>query len=219
MAQRLDPSLLRLYAITADGMAFNPDARRRVREWLQAGVRAIQLRDKRLGTADVMPLGRFLRAITAEYQALFIVNDNPRLALELGADGCHLGQDDMDIDQCRAILGPDRIVGVSTHSRRQALAAVDSGADYIGIGPIFQSSTKDVGRELLGPALAGWATRELALPVVAIGGITLGNVGRLAEAGCRSAAVIGEINQCPKPAKVARTIIDILDTTDSATLR
>ena len=202
---------LRLYAITADGAARDPGAKARVRQWLQAGVRAIQLREKFLPQTDVVPFGRFLRAMTLEYNALLIVNDDARLAHLLRADGVHLGQDDMDITEAREILGQEKIVGLSTHSREQAIRAVERGADYIAVGPIFRSPTKDVGRDPLGPEFAGWAAENLGPPVVAIGGIDLKNVAQLAKAGCVNVAVISAINLGAQPAETARSILTILN--------
>lgn len=218
MSVHFNPEALRLYAITGDGAALNPAFKRRVREWLQAGVRAIQLRDKALPGEDVERLGRFLRPITAEYGALLIVNDEPRLAVEIGADGCHLGQGDLSIAEARRIMGSDKIIGLSTHTREQVLAADHSGADYIGVGPIFRSSSKDVGREVMGPEFAGWAAEHSALPTVAIGGIGLGNAAQVAAAGCRRIAAIGALNEGARPGEVARALLGILNSADPAKL-
>lgn len=218
MRIHFQPTALRLYAITPDGAADDPAFKSRVREWLQAGVRAIQLRDKVMKPSDLVPFGRFLRAITSEYGALFIVNDDPHLADLLSADGCHIGQEDMTVERARKILGPDRLLGLSTHDRDQILEARSLDVDYLGVGPIFESSTKNVGRELLGPEFAGWAARESVKPVVGIGGIKLGNVAQLAHAGCTNVAVVGALNETSRPGDLVRSFLDILSSADSARL-
>ncbi len=209
---------LRLYALTADGGARDPAGKTRVRAWLEAGVRAVQLRETQLPPDQVVGFGRFLRAVTAEYGALLIVNDDPQLAQLIEADGCHLGQEDMRPALARKILGPEKLIGLSTHSRAEVLTAAEKGVDYIGVGPIFQSSTKDVGRALLGPEFAGWAAARSGLPVVAIGGVTLDNVGQLVAAGCPSVAVLGALNQPPEPGAAARAFLEALSPRDSAPL-
>jgi thiamine-phosphate pyrophosphorylase len=210
---------LRLYAITPDGAYRDPAMRLWARGLLQAGVRAIQLREKgRVRRSDLLPWGRFLRAITAEYGALFIVNDDPFLARALRADGCHVGQDDLALDKVRKIMGNNRIVGLSTHDREQVLAAADANVDYIGVGPIFASTSKKAGRTLLGPEFAGWAAANSGLPTVAIGGITLENVAEIAAAGCTNVAVISALARAPQLTEVVRGFLETLDPTDSANL-
>jgi len=214
-----DPSVLRLYAITADGAALDPNAKTRIRQWLQGGIRTIQLRDKILTHESLLPFGRFLRAITSEYGALFIVNDSPHLADLLDADGCHVGWEDCAPKEARKIIGEEKILGVSTHTREQVLEASKLDVDYLGVGPVYKSSTKDVGRRVVGPEFAGWAAGATDLPVVAIGGIDLGNVGQVVAAGCTNVAIISALNQAPCPAEMARAFLDILITPDSASLR
>jgi thiamine-phosphate pyrophosphorylase len=210
---------LRLYAITPNGAYRDPSMRLWVRGLLQAGVRAIQLREKgRVRRSDLLPWGRFLRAITAEYGALFIVNDDPFLARALRADGCHIGQDDLALDKVRKIMGNHRIVGLSTHDRPQVLAAAESDVDYIGVGPIFASPTKKTDRIPLGPDFAGWAAAQSGLPTVAIGGITLDNVAEIATAGCNNVAVISALSRAPQLTEAVRGFLETLDPTDSANL-
>ncbi|MBI3736344.1 thiamine phosphate synthase [Candidatus Sumerlaeota bacterium] len=217
-APQFDPSALRLYAITEDGAALFRGVKQRIRLWLEAGVRTIQLREKKLSAAEIVPFGKFLRAITAEYGALFIVNDDPVLAQLLEADGCHLGWDDMKPAEARKILGPEKIIGLSTHSREQVLAAAGIEADYIGVGPIFPSPTKQAVREPLGPELAGWAAGAVEMPVVAIGGISIGNAARVASAGCPNVAVISALNKTQRPGEVVRAFLDILQANTPASL-
>lgn len=210
---------LRLYAITPDGAWQDPGMRRWAREILQAGVRTIQLREKgRVRRSDLFPWGKFLRAITAEYGACFIVNDDPFLARALRADGCHVGQEDLALDKVRKIMGNGRIVGLSTHNREQVMAAAQLGVDYIGVGPIFSSASKATDRVPLGPEFAGWAAAHAGVPTVAIGGITLENVAGVAAAGCRNVAVISALAQAPQPRDAVRMFLETLNPTDSVNL-
>lgn len=211
MRYPLDANVMRLYAITAPGAAADPAAKDRARAWLEAGVRMIQLREKNVPRESLVPFGRYLRALTAEYDALFIVNDDPHLAALLDADGVHLGQEDARVSEARRILGRDKILGLSTHDQRQVLEAADMDVDYLGVGPVFTSTTKNVGRPLLGPEFAGWAWRKAQQPVVAIGGIQLANVGRIVAEGCRNVAVVSAINAHPRPGDVVRAFLGILN--------
>lgn len=210
MAIAIGEKTLRLYAVTAPGSLLDPTVKARARVWLEAGVRAIQLREKRVKPADLLPLGRYLRAMTSEYGALLIVNDDPYLARVLNADGCHLGQEDMDIAKARQVMGPDKIVGLSTHNREQIEAAAGMDIDYVGVGPVFRSSTKDIGRPLTGPELPGWAATRLDVPVVAIGGIDQDNVGQVVQHGCTNIAVVSALNNTPDPGQSARDLLQIL---------
>lgn len=215
----MDPRALHLYAITADGASEDPAQRVRVREWLQAGIRTIQLRDKRLPAEAQLSFGRFLRGICSEYGALFMVNDDPHLAVLLEADGVHVGWDDTPVRDARRIVGPDRIVGVSTHDRTQFRQAQGMDVNYIAVGPVYPSPTKRVGRPTLGPEFAGWAARQTPLPVVAIGGVTLAGAAELVSCGCRNAAVISALNNAPRPGELARAFLDILVPVDSSAAR
>lgn len=212
-------SYLRLYAITPDGAYRDPSMRLWVRQILQAGVRTIQLREKgRVRRSEILPWGRYLRAMTAEYGALFIVNDDPFLARALHADGCHVGQDDLPLEKVRRIMGNGRLVGLSTHNREQVLAAAGQGVDYIGVGPIFGSPSKESDYEVLGPDFAGWAAENSGVPAVAIGGVNLDNVADVARAGCTNVAVISALAQASNLRDAVRTFLETLDPTDSVNL-
>jgi len=160
---------------------------------LAGGADMIQLRDKTGSLRDLLPQARAIQALCRARPALFIVNDRLDLALAAGADGVHVGQDDLPAEAARRLLGPGRILGVSTHSPEQAEAARAAGADYIGFGPIFPTGTKDIGyapRGLEGLREAGAA---VSLPILAIGGITLENVAAVIGAGATAPAVISAI--------------------------
>ena len=200
-----------LYVIIDLAASAGRDAVDIARRALEGSASMIQWRDKRRDKGEQLADARAIRALCTKHDACFIVNDHLDLALAVEADGVHLGQDDMDITEAREILGQEKIVGLSTHSREQAVRAVERGADYIAVGPIFRSPTKDVGRGPLGPEFAGWAAENLGPPVVAIGGIDLKNVAQLAKAGCVNVAVISAINLGAQPAEAARSILAILN--------
>lgn len=162
------------------------------RRTLGAGVRWIQYRDK-LGTRrEILRKSEKLRAITRDFDAFLIVNDHPDISLAADADGVHLGQDDLPIKVARQIMGKKRIIGISTHNPGQAVEAEGSGADYIGFGPIFQTTTKDAGSPR-GIHVLQEIKSRVRIPVVAIGGITLNNVKPVFEAGADAVAVASAI--------------------------
>lgn len=172
---------------------------------IAGGVDCIQLREKTLPDRQLLELARRLRALTTQHERLFIVNDRPDIAALVGADGVHVGQDDLPVDEARRVVGGDRLVGLSTHSLAQGRTAVESGADYIGVGPMFATPTK-ASTPVAGPGLLKEALAELDVPTVAIGGISADNVGQLAELGARAVAVSRAILAAADPAAEARAI-------------
>ncbi len=191
----------RLYVLL-DGAA-SVDAFRRLAEALLAAeVGVIQLREKRLADRELLERARLLAELTRDSQTLFVMNDRPDLAVLAGADGVHVGQDELSVKDARRILGPRGLVGVSTHSLEQARAAVLDGANYIGVGPTFPSGTKQfagfTGLELLRTVAA-----EIRLPAFAIGGITLENVGEVLATGIGRVAVSGAIVGAVDPRQAA----------------
>jgi len=159
-----------------------------VEQALAAGVRMVQLREKELPDRELLRQARALRELTARHDALLVINDRPDVALLCGADGVHVGQDDLPLGAVRTLVGEKILVGVSTHSADQARKAAREGADYVGVGPVFQTSTKDAGPPL-GPAGLSAILKELSIPAFAIGGITAEKAHELARAGCRRWAV------------------------------
>ena len=153
----------------------------------------IQLRDKVAGPRQLLQEARQIRQLCRAKGVCFIINDRLDLALAADADGVHLGQDDLPPMAARALLGRDRFLGVSTHSLEQALEAAEQGADYLGIGPIFATGTKATGYEPRGCDIIRRLRTRLDLPLVAIGGITLNNVGDVIAAGAAGVAVISAI--------------------------
>ncbi|NQU44307.1 thiamine phosphate synthase [bacterium] len=178
---------------------------------LQAGLRVVQLRGKDLPDDLQIETGREIRDLTRRHGADFIVNDRLDLALELDADGLHIGQDDLSPAQARAALGPDRYLGLSTHSREQIEQARHEPVDYIGVGPAFPTSTKENADPVVGVDLIQWAVRHAAQPVVAIGGIDLANVDSLLCAGAENVAVISAISRSADPSAATRQFLSKIE--------
>jgi thiamine-phosphate pyrophosphorylase len=170
---------------------------------LEAGVDVFQLRDKRLAEDELLELGLAARRWCDEHEALFILNDRPDLAVAVGADGVHVGQADVAVEAARAIVGDDRIVGLSTHSAEQIAAA--RGVDYIGVGPVNETPTKP-GRPAVGLELVRHAAARAEVPFFAIGGMTAGNISPVVAAGARRVAVVRAIADARDPAAAAREL-------------
>ena len=165
-------------------------------EAAEAGVDVIQYREKILHGKGALSVAKRLREVTEEAGVMFIVNDDPALALGAGADGVHLGQEDIPVDVARRILGRDKVIGISTHSIEEALDAGRLDVDYIGFGPVFHSVTKRV----TSPHGLEGVRRirgSVSMPVIAIGGIDQGNVSAVIGAGADGAAVISAVLSAP----------------------
>ena len=165
---------------------------------VECGVEVIQLRMKEVAAADVVETARALRKIIPP-GVLFVVNDHPEIAREVGADGVHLGQDDMPFDAARAILGPDAVIGLSTHNPEQTRAACALGPSYIGVGPVFATPTKKNPDPVIG--LDGMRQMlELAtVPAIVLGGIDHDNVAQVLDAGARNICAVRCINRSGDP--------------------
>ena len=173
---------------------------------LRGGVDIVQLRVKepRPTRGCWRPRGA-MPTRAPSHGALFIVNDRPDLAVQAGADGVHVGQDDIAVAQARSIVGPDRLVGRSTHSPGQIDAAQAEAVDYIGVGPVHATPTKP-GRPAVGLELVRYAAAHSPLPFFAIGGITTGNVGAVAAAGALRVAVVRALTEARDPEAAARAL-------------
>jgi thiamine-phosphate pyrophosphorylase len=154
------------------------------------GARVVQLREKDLGDRDFLELARAFRGRTRAAGMTFIVNDRVDVALACGADGVHLGQDDLPVRAAREILGPDRIIGASTHNVEEALRAEEQGADYVNVGPIYETATKTHAAGPVGIALFTAVRARVRVPITVMGGIKLANVEPLVRAGARRIAVV-----------------------------
>ncbi|HTG13014.1 MAG TPA: thiamine phosphate synthase, partial [Candidatus Eisenbacteria bacterium] len=177
-----------LYAILDRSVARDRDLPTLLDAVLAGGGRLVQLREKTLPLAELLPLARRLARRCREVGALFIVNDRADLALAAGADGLHVGQDDLPARRARQILPPGMILGVSTHDPEQARQAVADGADYVAVGSIYPTTTK-AGFQLVGPELIRRVRPQVPVPLVGIGGITADNAEAVLAAGADAVAV------------------------------
>jgi thiamine-phosphate pyrophosphorylase len=179
-----------------------------VQTLIAAGVDVLQLRDKQLADRELLDRACLLRNLTAGTKTLFIMNDRPDLAVLSQADGVHVGQEELSVDACRAIVGPSALIGVSTHSLEQARQAVLDGANYIGVGPTFPSLTKPFATDALrGPELLRAVQAEIRLPAFAIGGVDLENVDSVLAAGCPRIAVSGGVLSADDPGMAAHELL------------
>jgi thiamine-phosphate pyrophosphorylase len=177
---------------------------------MAAGAWMVELRDRDQPRNVIERSGRTFRRLANTYVALFIVNDDPHLALELRADGVHIGQDDMDPAEARRIMGSDAIIGLSTHSREQIEAAASLPVDYISVGPIWETPTKE-GRPATGLELIRTAAEIAPVPWFAIGGIDPGNVAEVVAAGAERICVVRAIRDADDPRAAASSLFDAVD--------
>lgn len=187
-----------------------PDLTDRVAAAAQGGVDIVQFRDKRAKREEMLPLAEELKEICDRHGALFTVNDDPELARLCGAAGVHLGQEDAPIEEAKELLGPDSIIGLSAGSVDEARRAVEEGADYLGVGTVFATPTKE-NAEVAGLALVEELAREeLTVPWFAIGGIELENARQVADAGAPGFAVVRAVLDAEDPEAAARELRAIL---------
>jgi thiamine-phosphate pyrophosphorylase len=173
---------------------------------LRGGADLVQLRDKTATDVEIVAAARWAAARCAAHRALFVLNDRPDLAVAVGADGVHVGQDDMPVSDARAIVGDDAIVGLSTHSIAQADAGASSGADYIAVGPVHATPTKE-GRPAIGLEPVRHAAAHVdAVPWFAIGGIDGATVGAVVAAGATRAVIVRAIAHADDSEAVARSL-------------
>jgi thiamine-phosphate pyrophosphorylase len=192
----------RLYFV-CDARPRGQDPEPLLRAALTGGVDIVQLREKELDRRAIERAGATFRRLCDTYSALFIVNDDPELARACGADGVHLGQDDRGAAEAREVVGPDALIGISTHSEEQIAAA--QGVDYISVGPVWETPTKE-GRPAVGLELVRHAAEQAQQPFYAIGGIDPSNAGEVVEAGARRLAVVRAIRDAEDPSAAAAAL-------------
>jgi thiamine-phosphate pyrophosphorylase len=176
-----------------------------LRAALTGGADIVQLREKQLGRAEIERAAATFRRVADTFSALFVLNDDPELARICDADGVHVGQDDVAAEEAREVLGPDAIVGLSTHSEEQIAAAEDRPVDYISVGPIWETPTKE-GRPAVGLDLIRHAAEQAPRPFFAIGGIDTGNAEQVVEAGARRLCAVRAIRDAADPAAAAAAL-------------
>ena len=202
---KFDSRSLRLYAVTDRSWLGTKTLAQQVEEALKGGVTMVQLREKHLDRTAFRMEALELQALCRRYGVPFLLNDDVALALELQADGVHVGQEDMEAGRARAKLGPDKIIGVSAHTVEEALRAQAAGADYLGAGAVFHTGTKGDAGALPHETLRA-ICEAVDIPVVAIGGITAGNMGQLAGSGVQGVAVVSALFAQADPEQAARTL-------------
>ncbi len=194
----------RLYFV-CDARPGDTDPEPLLRAALNGGVDIVQLREKSLPRREIELAALTFRRLCDTYSALFIVNDDPSLARTCRADGVHVGQDDTPVEEAREILGPDAIIGLSTHSEEQIAAANERPIDYMSVGPIWETPTKE-GRPAVGLELISHAAANAAHPFFAIGGIDPSNAGEVVAAGASRLCVVRAIRDAEDPSAVAEQL-------------
>ena len=189
---KFDSRSLLLYAVTdrtwLNGRRLYDD----VRDAIIGGATFIQLREKNLGYDDFKAQAIEIKRLCNEFNVPFVINDNVMLAKEIDADGVHVGQDDMRASDVRALIGPDKILGVSVRTPEEAVIAESNGADYLGAGAVFHTGSKNDAVDITHEALRAICS-AVKIPVVAIGGINAGNIHELSGSGIKGVAVISAI--------------------------
>lgn len=185
-------SMLRLYAVTDRSWVGTQTLYEQVEAALRGGVTCVQLREKELNPEDFLAEAKQIKPLCARFGVPLIINDNVELALKVDADGVHVGQEDMDARDVRSLIGPDKILGVTAKTVEQAQRAQKAGADYLGSGAVFGSTTKPNAKPMTKELLHS-ICQSVTIPVVAIGGIHRGNIASLAGTGIRGAAVVSGI--------------------------
>ena len=196
----------RLYGIVDLGYIAADETERVTRLMLDGGVQVLQLRAKNASAAEVAALARKLAPLCQAARVPFILNDHPALVAETGADGAHVGQDDLSVAEARALAGPGKLIGKSTHSLAQAAAAQAESPDYIGFGPLFATPTKPdytpIGIQDITAVHA-----QVPLPIFCIGGIKRENLTEVLASGARRVVIVSGILQAPDIAGYCRTCL------------
>lgn len=194
---RILPGETDIYAITDAGLSLGRPLEEVVSALMGAGVRILHYREKKLKSGAMLEECRLLRRLTREAGACFIVNDHVDIAMLVQADGVHVGQEDLPVPAVRSLVGPEMIIGLSTHLPEQAREARSLGADYIGVGPIFATNTKEDVVDPVGYEYLDWVARNGDLPFVAIGGIKRHNIAEVARHGARCCSLVSELVGAP----------------------
>lgn len=199
------------YAITDDKHSNGKDNITLVKEMLDAGVKILQYREKRKQKIEKFKECEVIRKLVEEYKCFFIINDDIDIALDLNSDGLHIGQMDLSIEKAREIVGSDMVIGLSTSKPEQALLAQQKGADYIGVGPIYQTDTKDDAENPTGLEYLNFCVRNIKIPKVAIGGIKLLNLAQICKYKPDNICLISEVTMAQDVKAVIAIINEIIN--------
>jgi thiamine-phosphate pyrophosphorylase len=207
--------LPRLYVILDAALLTIPESEC-ARQLVDAGVRMLQYRNKTASSRDLLESSKRLASELLPQGLRFIVNDRADVAAVADASGVHVGQEDLDVEEARVVIGESKLVGISTHNREQFEQAAATSADYIAVGPIFSTSTKSNPDPVVGTEFVRQVRPLTDKPIVAIGGITLERAAGVVQAGADSVAVISDILRAPDPGARARQFIEILEAANHA---
>lgn len=194
-----------LYGVTDRGNLHGKTLLQQVEESLKGGVTLVQLREKHLSFQEFLEEAKEMKELCHKYGVPLLINDNVEICIESGADGVHVGQKDMEAGAVREKLGNDKIIGVSARTVEQAMAAQNAGADYLGVGAVFSTSTKEDAKPLDHEILKA-ITKAVDIPVVAIGGISSENVSQLKGTGIDGVAVVSAIYGKENPKEAAEEL-------------
>ncbi|MCO5386337.1 thiamine phosphate synthase [Desulfosporosinus sp.] len=181
-----------LYLVTDRKLLGERDLAQSIELAIQGGVSLVQLREKSISTKEFLNLALRVKEITSKYEIPLIINDRLDIALAVDAEGLHVGQDDLPMLKARELLGPDKIIGVSARTLEEALLAEKQGADYLGVGAVFRTSTKSDAKEVSLEQLE-YIKKSVSIPVVAIGGINYGNIQQVKATGIDGISVVSAI--------------------------
>ncbi len=199
-----------LYVITDESLSKGRSNIEIARMAYEGGADVVQLRMKNKSKEAMLKDAIEIQKIADEYNRFFIVNDNVEVALESGADGVHLGQSDMPIEEAMEIIGDDRIIGISANTVEQAEEAYEKGATYVGVGAIFKTSTKPDAKQGIGLDMIYKIHQAVDIPIVAIGGINQGNIQDVIRAGADAAAVVSAVVAQDDVRKAAHDLRDLI---------
>jgi thiamine-phosphate pyrophosphorylase len=205
------PELLRLYVLTDRGLSRGRSEREVVHAAIAGGATAIQLRWKNGSIREAVNVGRELKAICAQSNVLFVVNDRIDLALALDADCVHLGDEDLPLEDARRIVGDRMLIGYSPPTLDEAIDAERLGADYLGVGPVYGTTSKSDAGDAIGVDRIATVARALSIPIVGIGGITAGNAAAVVQAGASGVAVISSVVAADDVELAARNLRTAVD--------
>ena len=206
---RVDREALRLYAVTDRAWARDEAALfRQIEAAVRGGAGVVQLREKDMEPAAFLEEAKRFVALCRRLGAVSIINDSVEIALEAGADGVHVGQSDLEAGRARALLGPEKILGVSAHSRSEARRALEAGADYLGCGAAFATGTKNDAAPISQETIRA-VTAAVDIPVVAIGGVNRENILELKGLGLSGVAVVSGIFGRPDAEAAARELLKL----------
>ncbi len=197
-----------VYGITAEKFSLGRSNIEVVRQMIEGGISIIQYREKRphKSFAEMLAECKAIRAITREAGVLFLINDYADIAQLVDADGVHVGQDDFPVPEVRKLIGPNKLIGLSTHEPKQAEAAIAAGADYIGVGPLYATQTKDDVCAPVGLGYLDYVVKHSPLPFVAIGGIKEHNLAEVLAHGATTVCLVTEIVGSDNIAATARRL-------------